>query len=93
MKRIRQGQTRWALRPVHGHGGLVDQVYVLTCTVTRVSWSLVEYFDGQHHRSTSHWGWLQMGATRRRAWAKAWAMVRHTDAVRGEQFAAAWDNA
>lgn len=90
MKRIRQGQTRWALRPEHGHGGLVERVFVHTCTVTRVCWGYVEYFDGFQHRSTSHWGWLMMERTRRRAWARAWAMVRHTDRVRDAEYLEAW---
>ena len=75
---------------IRGHGGHADLVYVYECIVTKETWCAVHYFDGHDHRITSHWGWMQMYPTRRKAWRAAWRMVRRTDSIRGAEYVAAW---
>lgn len=75
---------------IRGHGGHADIVYVYECIVTKETWCAVHYFDGHNHRVTSHWGWMQMYPTRRKAWRAAWRMVHRTDSIRGAEYVTAW---
>ena len=93
MRRIKQGQTRWRLDVICGHGGHADLVYVYQCIVERVTWCAVHYFDGHERRITSHWGWMQMYQTYRKAWRAAWRMVGETNRIRGAEYVAAWQEA
>lgn len=91
MRKIRQGQTRWRLTAICGPDGHANLVYVHQCYVTRVDWCSVSYFDGEEYRRTSHWGWMQMYPTQRKAVRAAWKQVRETDRVRNEEYAKAWN--
>lgn len=90
MRRIRQGQSRWRLDVICGNGGHADVVYIYHCIVMKVGVFSIRYFDGHEARQTSHWGWLQMYPTRRKAWAAAWRMVRKTDSIRNAEYVEAW---
>lgn len=90
MRRIKQGHTRWRLDVICGRDGHADVVYVYECIVVKSTWCAVHYFDGHNHRITSHWGWMQMYQTRRKAWRAAWRMVDETNRIRGAEYVAAW---
>jgi len=90
MKKIRQGHSRFRLEVVCGSDGLADLVYVYHCVAMKVRQFSVEYFDGHDRRLTSHWAWLQMYPTRRKAWAAALKMVYTTDSIRGAEYVKAW---
>lgn len=91
MKKIRQGHARWRLTTICGNGGHADLVYMHQCCVTRVDQFSVSYFDGEEHRRTSHWAWMQFYPTQRKAMRAAWKQVQLTDAIRSEEYAEAWN--
>lgn len=91
MHKIRQGHTRWRLDTICGRDGLPSYVWMYRCLVTKVTWCAVHYFDGYDHRCTSHWAWMQMHKTQRKAWREAIRMTEETTRIRVAEYAEAWE--
>lgn len=94
MKKIKQGQTRWATETKLGPDNRVEIVYVLACQVFRVTRKFVYYRqqgDGPFTvNAIPHHGWRAMFPTYRKAMRHAVDLCKRTDVARDSEYLEAW---